>query len=66
MKFFEADVKSFSEKEEVLTRRLKLHRTKLFKEFLASEEEMQKIEEIPEKQQIDHFRVHVCLVIKAK
>ena len=51
MKFFEADVKSFSEKEEVLTRRLKLHRTKLFKEFLASEEEMQKIEEIPEKQQ---------------
>ena len=44
MKFSEADVKSFSEKQENANMKNKTsYNLKLFKEFLASEEEMRKL-----------------------
>ena len=44
MKFSEADVKSFSDKQETANTKNKTsYNLKLFKEFLASEEEMRKL-----------------------
>ena len=47
-RFSEADIQSFSEEQENANKRKKIsYNLKLFKEFVASEEKMQKFEEIP-------------------
>ena len=64
--FSEAGVKSFSEKQEnANTKNKTSHNLKLISEFLASEEEMQKTEEIPAAE-LQEFAIKFVLGVREK